>query len=93
VLSLRTDRWFSPGTSVSSTNKTDLHDIFEILIVALNTINQTKPVCCLSFFDLRIMITALANSGQLPAPVRTTMFGSGYENYPEFAALVSSCSS
>jgi hypothetical protein len=36
--------WFSPGTLVSSTNKTDRHDITEILlIVVLNTINQTKP--------------------------------------------------
>jgi hypothetical protein len=36
---------FSPGTPVSSTNKTDRHDIFEILLkVALNTINlTTKP--------------------------------------------------
>jgi hypothetical protein len=25
-------RWFSPGTSVSSTNKTDLNDIVEILV-------------------------------------------------------------
>jgi hypothetical protein len=32
-------RWFSPGTPVSSTNKTDHHDIAEIfLTVALNTI-------------------------------------------------------
>jgi hypothetical protein len=40
--------WFSPGSPVSSTNKTDYHDITEILLkVALNTIkpnNQTtKP--------------------------------------------------
>ena len=39
-------RWFSPGTPVSSTkkstNKTDHHDITEILLkVALNTISQT----------------------------------------------------
>ena len=34
-------RWFSPGPPVSSTNKTDRHDITEIL---LNTINQTKPM-------------------------------------------------
>ena len=40
---LATDRWFSPGTPVSSTNKTDRHDITEILLkVALNNINQTK---------------------------------------------------
>jgi hypothetical protein len=36
------DSWFSPGTPVSSTNKTDRPDITEILLkVALNTINQT----------------------------------------------------
>ena len=41
---LATDRWFSPSTPVSSTNKTNRHDIIEILLkVALNTINQTKP--------------------------------------------------
>jgi hypothetical protein len=34
-----TGRWFSPGTPVSSTNKTDHHDIAEILLkMALNTI-------------------------------------------------------
>jgi hypothetical protein len=33
------DRWFSPGTLVSSTNKNDRHDITEILLkVALTTI-------------------------------------------------------
>jgi hypothetical protein len=33
------------GTPVSSTNKTDRHDIAEILLkVALNSINQTNPV-------------------------------------------------
>jgi hypothetical protein len=37
-LLLAIDRWFSPGTPVSSTNKTDRHDIAEILFkVALNT--------------------------------------------------------
>jgi hypothetical protein len=44
-----TSRWFSPGTPVSSTNKTGLHDIIEILLkVALNTITLTpfkRPVC------------------------------------------------
>jgi hypothetical protein len=40
-----TGQWFSPGTPISSTNKTDRHDITEILLkVALNTIKQTnKP--------------------------------------------------
>jgi hypothetical protein len=42
-LRLATGRWFSPGTSVSSTNKTDCHDIAEILLnVALNTIKETN---------------------------------------------------
>jgi len=38
-----TGPWFSPGTPVSSTNKTDRHDITEILLkVVLNTIKQTN---------------------------------------------------
>ena len=42
VSDLLTGRWFSPGTPVSSTNKTDHHDIAEILLnVALNTITIT----------------------------------------------------
>jgi len=36
-------QWFSPGTPVSSTNKTNSHDITEILLkVTLNTENQTN---------------------------------------------------
>jgi hypothetical protein len=39
-----TGRWFSPGTPVSSSNKTDSHNKTEILLkVALNTIYQ--PYC------------------------------------------------
>ena len=38
---LKASRWFSPGTLVSSTNKTDRHDITEILLkVVLTTINH-----------------------------------------------------
>jgi hypothetical protein len=38
---LATGQWFSPCPLVSSTNKTDRHNITEILLkVALNTINQ-----------------------------------------------------
>jgi hypothetical protein len=41
--SLATGRWFSPGPPVSSTNKTDRHDIPEILLkVALNTKQTNK---------------------------------------------------
>jgi hypothetical protein len=40
---LVTDLWFSPGTSVSSTNKTDCHNMTEILLkVALSTIYNTN---------------------------------------------------
>ena len=40
---LATCQFFSPGTLVSSTNKTDSHGITEILLkVALNIINQKK---------------------------------------------------
>jgi hypothetical protein len=35
-------QWFSPGTLVSSTNKTDHHHVAEILLkVTLNTITLT----------------------------------------------------
>jgi hypothetical protein len=38
-----TSQWFSPGTTVSFTNKTDRHDAAEILLkVALNT-RTLKP--------------------------------------------------
>ena len=44
-LSVTCDR-FSPGPQVSSTTKTDHHDITEILLkVALNTIKQTNNTC------------------------------------------------
>jgi hypothetical protein len=50
---LATGWWFSLGTSFSSTNKTDRHDIAEILLkVALNTIalilTQMKAHLCIS---------------------------------------------
>jgi hypothetical protein len=42
VVENQTGWWFSLGTPVSSTNKTDGHDITEMLLkVVLNTINQT----------------------------------------------------
>ena len=43
---LATGRWFSPGNQVSSTNKSDRHDITEILLkvaLILNTI-KSKPI-------------------------------------------------
>ena len=42
---LTAGQWFSPGTPVSSTNKTDRHDIAEILLkVVLNTIKQPNQL-------------------------------------------------
>ena len=41
---LSTGQWFYPGTPVSSTNKTECHDISEILLkVGSNTITITLP--------------------------------------------------
>ena len=38
-------RWVSPGTAFSSTNKTERHDIAEILLkVALNTITPNRNI-------------------------------------------------
>jgi hypothetical protein len=38
-------RWLSPGTPISSINKTDRHDITEILLkVALDTITPTSYI-------------------------------------------------
>ena len=47
-------RWLSPGTSVSSINKTDRHDITEILLKgALNTITLTHmPTNSKDLFEL-----------------------------------------
>jgi hypothetical protein len=51
---LATSRWFSPGPPLSSTNKTNLHYITEILSkVALNTIKQTK-----TYFKISLKILA-----------------------------------
>ena len=41
---LASGRWFFSGTPISSTNKTDRHDIAELLLkVAHNTITHPKP--------------------------------------------------
>ena len=57
---LATGRWFSP---VSSTNKTDLHDIAEILLkVALDTISQHQPN--LFYFLLSLYILTIYTNVQ-----------------------------
>ena len=61
-----TGRWFSPEVQVSSTNKTDRHDIAEILLkVALNTriLTQLSHQClpfCVSYEDRYIERIKLA---------------------------------
>ena len=57
---LATGRWFSTGTLVSSTNKTDRHVITEILLkVALNTINQPNSNVAVNTVDIKTMIDTL----------------------------------
>jgi hypothetical protein len=54
---------FSPGTPVSPTNKTDRHDLTEILLkVALSIINQTKPLSCIASGIKYYYIAFLYNS-------------------------------
>jgi hypothetical protein len=55
-----TSRWVSPGTPVSSTNKTDCHDITEILLkVALNTIALTLTQKPTKFFYILLISTVI----------------------------------
>jgi hypothetical protein len=51
-------QWFSPSTPVSSTNKTDRHDIAEILKVALNTITLKLEICDTS--DIYVFVPILS---------------------------------
>ena len=56
---LATGRWFSPGPPVSSTNKTDRHDISEKLLkVALNTTKQIK-ILIYAFLHYQIQLNLL----------------------------------
>jgi hypothetical protein len=57
---LAADLWFSLGTWVSSTNKTDCYDITEILLkIALNTIK--KKIHCFIFLSSKIRWLKLKN--------------------------------
>jgi hypothetical protein len=54
-----TGLWFSQGTPVSSTNKTDRHDLTEILLkVALNTITLTENT---NIEELQVLFHALSD--------------------------------
>jgi len=55
---LATGRWFSPGPPVSSTNKTDCHDITEILLkVALSAINQPIWECVIDCREFLLLFS------------------------------------
>ena len=60
---LAAGRWCSPGTRVSSTNKTDRHDITEILVkVALSTIKPLHYYKELRFWSWYIILSELVTS-------------------------------
>jgi hypothetical protein len=63
VSDLGAGRWFSPGIPVSSTNKTDCHDIAEILLkVALNTKTPFHVAYSVLSFDEIIYKTFVSSS-------------------------------
>ena len=62
-LLLAAGRWFSPGTLVSSTNKTDSHDITEILLkVVLNTITQNHYIFCFRYHQGNVYVIDVSQS-------------------------------
>jgi hypothetical protein len=59
---LMAGRWFSPDTPISSTKKTDRHDISEVLLkVALNTITLIPLVAFDHVHGYKIKGTTLSN--------------------------------
>ena len=86
---LATGRWFSPGTSVSSTIKTDCHDIAEILLkVALNTIKTNKQTIVIdirNIMDLRGgrgYIQKITQTGKNPSHDVSTRFNTQIQAHP-----------
>jgi len=91
---LATCRWVSPGTPVSSTNKTDRHDITEILLkVMLNNITLYLTfvyISCISFnmlqyYTLRFYFPYLSLLAQpvnifVYGPVNILVYGPGTIN-------------
>ena len=61
-------RWFFPGTPVSPINKTDRHDITEILLkMSLNTITLTQLCRRLSYLSYKMFNPP--NKPDLPSPL------------------------
>ena len=67
---LATGQWFSPGTRVSSTNKTDHHNITEILLkMSLNTITLTLiPFVIQTIIGLSPVVYEIVNKHPNPYP-------------------------
>ena len=89
---LATVRWFSSGTPVSSTNKTDHHDITEILLkVALSTIKpkpEIRKVHCSDY--RRLHFSSLPNYPYFSVAVKNhCLFGQSLRRiYIRFLVLV-----
>jgi hypothetical protein len=60
-------QWFSPGTLVSSTNKTDCHNIAKIMLkVALNTVILTpNPISLVVTNIAKVRVAINANNFNL----------------------------
>jgi hypothetical protein len=68
-LRVSTGRWFSPGTPVSSTNKTERHDITEILLNTIKRTNLAKLFGC-PIFWLRAYLIKLTPLTWVWIPLR-----------------------
>jgi hypothetical protein len=86
---LVTCRWFSACTPVTSTNKTDRHDITEVLLkVVLNTITlilaQMSLGCWiynLFIFNFKIAILQTFSYMQIPIMISTALYFLYLDNY------------
>jgi hypothetical protein len=81
---LTTGRWFSPGTPVSSTNKTDIHDTTEILLkVALSTITiaPSKHTCGITLSSLLLHCCMDRNLNLNHIYLSTYWFWEAYEKW------------
>jgi hypothetical protein len=73
---IATDRWFSPGPPVSSTNKTDHHDITKIsLKVALNTIPDIPPFFTGTLIVMGVLLFFKKKTGLSPSQAIATKNG------------------
>jgi hypothetical protein len=65
---LAAGQWFSLGSPVSSTNKTDRHDISEILLkVSLNTIKPTNVSCFIIYIAKQHSLNSWLTVNHWPA--------------------------